>query len=44
MDAPALKTGVRVIVARGTALKDLHVAEKGAPVNPACIFSQDVVE
>lgn len=44
MNLSALKLLVQQIVKQATALKDKHTAEKAAPVNYACIFSQSETE
>lgn len=40
METEDLKTKVKSIVEKATALKNKHIDEKNTPVNYACIFSQ----
>ncbi len=44
MNSNSLKLLVQQIVKRAEELKDKHTAEKNAPVNYACIFSQSEAE
>ena len=44
MDTENLKNIIRNIVEKATALKNKHIADKDAPVNYACIFSQSQEE
>lgn len=44
MDTETLKGIVQDIVRKATELKDWHTDVKGAPVNYACVFSQDMDE